>query len=527
MYEQFEISGYKITTDPSFQNKRDHITPKLEWELDKIYSQIQKGNKTVIRKLLNLIERHPKNPQLKNYLSSAYAASGNRQKAIEVNNWILQEHPNYLFGLLNKAYNHIQEGEIEKVTEILGKDMELRSLYPDRDEFHLAEFTGFTKLAVVYFSETKDFNQAEIRMDMLNDIAPDHLDTETAKNHLMYKRLEAGHKRLKKDLESRIRPVVTSTYHDKQTQDKPIFNHQQIEWLYQNDSKISPGKLEEILALPRETLIDDLETLLNDIIVRYEYFRELNDEDKLEADTCFFGCHAVFLLGELGAEDALDALLETFKQDSEFLHFWYYDLLTESFWVPLLRIAKNQLEKLKEFILIPDLDCYARAQLPAMLIQLALHYPERRSEVLDWCGDVLRSFTKEKPESGIIDSEMIALMIGDIIDIQGTELLPTIEELYKLGYVSEGVVGSLNDVKMDIARKPRFDCKREIVSIFEEYDELKRYASDRNTERTEQHPGSNKTVHKTKTVVSTQKTGRNDPCPCGSGRKYKKCCLNK
>lgn len=21
--------------------------------------------------------------------------------------------------------------------------------------------------------------------------------------------------------------------------------------------------------------------------------------------------------------------------------------------------------------------------------------------------------------------------------------------------------------------------------------------------------------------------GRNDPCPCGSGRKYKKCCLNK
>src|SRR5438034_5220452 len=22
-------------------------------------------------------------------------------------------------------------------------------------------------------------------------------------------------------------------------------------------------------------------------------------------------------------------------------------------------------------------------------------------------------------------------------------------------------------------------------------------------------------------------TGRNDPCPCGSGRKYKKCCLDK
>jgi len=28
-------------------------------------------------------------------------------------------------------------------------------------------------------------------------------------------------------------------------------------------------------------------------------------------------------------------------------------------------------------------------------------------------------------------------------------------------------------------------------------------------------------------IRSTPKVGRNDPCPCGSGRKYKKCCLNK
>lgn len=27
-----------------------------------------------------------------------------------------------------------------------------------------------------------------------------------------------------------------------------------------------------------------------------------------------------------------------------------------------------------------------------------------------------------------------------------------------------------------------------------------------------------------KTVVKGEKVGRNDPCPCGSGKKYKKCC---
>ncbi len=33
-----------------------------------------------------------------------------------------------------------------------------------------------------------------------------------------------------------------------------------------------------------------------------------------------------------------------------------------------------------------------------------------------------------------------------------------------------------------------------------------------------------KEYKKSKTVVKEKTPGRNDPCPCGSGRKYKKCC---
>lgn len=32
---------------------------------------------------------------------------------------------------------------------------------------------------------------------------------------------------------------------------------------------------------------------------------------------------------------------------------------------------------------------------------------------------------------------------------------------------------------------------------------------------------------KSGTVIVGKKIGRNDPCPCGSGRKYKQCCMNK
>ena len=43
----------------------------------------------------------------------------------------------------------------------------------------------------------------------------------------------------------------------------------------------------------------------------------------------------------------------------------------------------------------------------------------------------------------------------------------------------------------------------------------------------EQKRDIKKTYNATKTVVKSKKIGRNDPCPCGSGKKYKQCCLNK
>ena len=33
--------------------------------------------------------------------------------------------------------------------------------------------------------------------------------------------------------------------------------------------------------------------------------------------------------------------------------------------------------------------------------------------------------------------------------------------------------------------------------------------------------------NKSKTVIKGEKVGRNDACPCGSGKKYKQCCLKK
>jgi uncharacterized protein len=41
------------------------------------------------------------------------------------------------------------------------------------------------------------------------------------------------------------------------------------------------------------------------------------------------------------------------------------------------------------------------------------------------------------------------------------------------------------------------------------------------------HPAQSSLQNTEHARLATQKSGRNDPCPCGSGKKYKNCCMNR
>lgn len=62
------------------------------------------------------------------------------------------------------------------------------------------------------------------------------------------------------------------------------------------------------------------------------------------------------------------------------------------------------------------------------------------------------------------------------------------------------------------------DAKAEWLYTIESWDTL---LTDEQRKEIKKKHGSDKTF------VAEKKIGRNDPCPCGSGKKYKKCCLNK
>jgi len=190
-----------------------------------------------------------------------------------------------------------------------------------------------------------------------------------------------------------------------------------------------------------------------------------------------------------------------------------------------------------------------------VVAQIALHQPERRSEVLEWYVKVFENIISNADNNNLFDTSFLNFLIVDIIAFRGTELLPFIEKINKNDWLDEQFQGDIEAIKISISKEP---CASEIkplpIDIHEYY--TKEYLDrqvrrkptqetldifERMNSRAELYVSSmwTKTLNKadeledydyetTGTIRNEQpKTGRNEPCPCGSGKKYKKCCLRK
>ena len=107
--------------------------------------------------------------------------------------------------------------------------------------------------------------------------------------------------------------------------------------------------LEAILALPRTSLIKDLEEVLDEAIRNFDDYDKLYEE--VPPETLFLApAHAIFLLGELGAIEALPVVNRFLEQDRDTLDFWLGDLLTEEIWQSLYKLAQADIVQLLPFI---------------------------------------------------------------------------------------------------------------------------------------------------------------------------------
>ncbi|MGD9016140.1 MAG: SEC-C metal-binding domain-containing protein [Desulfobacterales bacterium] len=63
---------------------------------------------------------------------------------------------------------------------------------------------------------------------------------------------------------------------------------------------------------------------------------------------------------------------------------------------------------------------------------------------------------------------------------------------------------------------------KELESVFAENDW--RYKIELDPDKPEDVTDLEILLNPQKTMIAGEKVGRNEPCPCGSGKKYKKCC---
>ncbi len=553
MSDRFKFYNYTLTTDPHLLEKGNQVPPELEWKIEKFFSKARKGGKSNINYIKKAIERFPNSPHLKNYLAVAYMNTEMEEESYKVNDRLIEEHPQYLFGILNKANEYLNKGEHEKMPGLMGENMELKDLYPEREMFHVTEMISFLETAIHYFIADNNFEATKSRVELLKELDPQNPLVLSFESTLSI--LGIGDEGMPFGKDKYFPKPEFRTY-DKsvQTEQAPTFQNEIINKLYEAGFDIDQGIFEEILVLPRESAIQDLKKVLHDSVSRYDYFGKQVDKGNVGEAKLSFPIHATFLLGEMKASEAVEDVLECLRQGEDFLNFWYHDVLFEVYWQPLYKILPENQDTLKKFMFEPGIYTTAKSVISQTYLQYYLHNPEKREEIVAWYKEVLNTYLTTGNKN-LVDGELIAFMVCEVLDAKFDELLPLIEQLYDADYVEEYIAGTKEEVLNDFGKVPPVSPKQPLLSIFEQYDEiLNDWHFDEEDEEDEEllfedwdadnwdesdedlddmllqnlveaKDNQNDIDHSDQAPIRrVPKIGRNEPCPCGSGKKYKKCC---
>ncbi len=529
--------GFLVTSEP-IDDVDGNITDEISDLMEELYEGVMARKKNVIHKLKKAITRYPHLPQFKNFLVVYYMLAGIETNAWSVNRKLVEKHPEYLFGKINLAREYLIKDELELIPDVLGEDLDLKALYPERDLFHVSEVRDYCSVVIDYLCAIEDIASAKEKLKIMQ--AADKDSELTVRAESVIEQAEFNF-RISKFIKSGDEPFTVQAKEQTETQktEKPVFENPDIEEIYDWDLFVEKEDYNKILNLERTGLIRDLELLLKDSYERYSYFvmsRE-GDLDDPYIGMYNFATHALILLGELEAKESSDTVLEMLSQSGEYFEFYYGDLLFEDFRVPFYKLVKDQLDKCFDFMLKPNISTGVRNVLSGVVSQVVLQEPERKAEVFDWFKRLFEAYAEITDDLHVIDSEHVGMLVSCAVDIQAAELLPQIKTLFEQGKVWEGICGTYQSVveyiqSEDHAKEPiELLSIDEIYEVFEEYDYG--YTDDDDFEDDYEVPETNnnpKPYFPETPIIplkNESKVGRNDPCPCGSGKKYKKCCLNK
>ena len=229
--------------------------------------------------------------------------------------------------------------------------------------------------------------------------------------------------------------------------------------------------------------------------------------------------HAGLLLCAFREPDALPIFGQTFRDpDRDNLLEWFDQNLPAAYGpaaVPMLIDLSNDDEAYED----------ARASGMGMLATIAQGHPEERARAVA----ALRAHLPPLTDEGTLPPDVEYLDLWTWVAVSLAELhdqasQPQVLALYEAGMINEWIMGDKQEYLAYFRKKAEEAGKAPLsFDVLKTYESLHRQAVERARRRARAAKRAANAPRPAQPRTQP-KVGRNDPCPCGSGRKYKHCC---
>ena len=231
-----------------------------------------------------------------------------------------------------------------------------------------------------------------------------------------------------------------------------------------------------------------------------------------DANLAFLGAH---VLAEMGAARALGPLCRLLRRPDRGEEV-FGDALDLSMPALLAALCDDGWDRLRALVEDPDADESARGIALRALVPLVEADGARRDEVHAWLRDLFRTL---KARKGAYVWMCLAKAVAalDLADLAPQARLLFAKRMIDQDYYAQNEFSALVREMRDPERR------REELEAFagEDGDGAEPGLPQPGGWRRDEFDGD----WQTPTVNPVRHVGRNDPCPCGSGKKYKRCCL--
>ena len=265
------------------------------------------------------------------------------------------------------------------------------------------------------------------------------------------------------------------------------------------------------------------EALTPRFIDAFASFTQSNNQDDVTG-LLFLAFH---LLGEWRDKSAYRPLTRFLRCPGEQVDAVLGDCITETSHRIMAAVFDGTLQPLYELILDPATDEFVRSRMCEVLAMLTLRGEMRRDEAAAFLRACFAYLTPQQDCFVWTGWQSAIALLGL------AELKPLVEEAFDRGSIDPGVM-RLEHFKQDLERALQhpdapYQFEDEYAPWTDTIQELSLRPSFPKPTMEEQRfpwmPQPASTWLPRHAVNTYRNVGRNDPCPCGSGKKFKKCCL--